>query len=204
MIARLTIFPRTGFPPIRAKSPDRRVYYVVVRIYLDTDIWNALFCQNVRPANLMERLARRNAGLAFSSHNLFEIAKSFHETKAETRAKGKKLVAFLSEFFDGPIEHPVETGQLLIAEAKAHKFLRAPFADEIFVKASDTNLFRQESQALLSEPLRPDIADFIAKRKLKVQNLRIGCMGNLASRPALSDRLKAIPAENLESSSRAK
>jgi hypothetical protein len=168
-------------------------------MYLDTDLWNALFCQKVDPGDLMERLDARGACLAFSSHNLYEIAKSFHETKATTKAKGKELVAFLTAFFNDPVEHPVESSDLLKAEAFAHKFLRAPFASEIFVKASATNLFKQESRALLKEPLRSDIADFISKRKMKTRNLRVNQMEHLGSRPALSARLKVIPREQLKS-----
>jgi len=146
----------------------------------------------------MQRLLERNAYLAFSSHNLYEIAKTFHGTKAQTKAKGKDLVAFLMKFFDGSIQHPIESGQLLKAEANVNKFMRSPFADEIFVKATETNLFKAESQALLQEPLRPDISDFISNRKMKVADLRTNQMTRLANSPSLLARLKAIASKDLK------
>jgi predicted nucleic acid-binding protein len=106
---------------------------VCKRIYLDTDLWNALFNQKINPDKLMQRLREKGAYLVFSSHNLYEIAKSFHRTKDQTKAKGKELVAFLMKFFEGPILHPIESGELLKAEANVNKFMRAPFPDEIFV-----------------------------------------------------------------------
>jgi hypothetical protein len=81
---------------------------VCKRIYLDTDLWNALFYQKIDPGNLMQRLLERNAYLTFSSHNLYEIAKSFLGTKTRTKAKGQDLVAFLMNFFDGSIQHPID------------------------------------------------------------------------------------------------
>lgn len=161
------------------------------RIYLDTNLWNELFFQKIDPADLMKRLKGRHACLAFSSHNLYEIAKSFHETNAATRAKGKELVAFLLAFLDGPVEHPVEGTELLRLEANALRFLRAPSPSEVFVKASATNRFRQQARELLKGPLRPDAADFISKWKLMVRNLRVAQMDRLDGMPALSASLKA-------------
>jgi hypothetical protein len=172
---------------------------VCKRIYLDTDLWNTLFYQKIDPGNLMQRLLERNAYLAFSSHNLYEIAKSFHGTRARTKAKGKDLVAFLMNFFNGSIQHPIESGELLKVEANVNKFMRPPFANEIFVKADETNLFKAESQALLQEPLRSDIANFIANRKMKVADLRTNQMTRLANSPSLLARLKAIPSNDLKS-----
>jgi len=165
---------------------------VCKRIYLDTDLWNKLFYQKRNPGKLMQRLQEKSACLAFSSHNLYEIAKSLHETKDSTRAKGKELLKFLMTFFNGSIVHPVESGELLKAEANVNKFMRAPFPSEIFVSASETNLFRVESAALLEEPLRPDIADFISNRKMKVADLRTNQMARLANSPALLARMKAV------------
>jgi hypothetical protein len=171
---------------------------VCKRIYLDTDLWNTLFYQKVDPDELMQRLREEGAYLAFGSHNLYEIAKSFHRTKNQTKTKGKELVAFLMKFFEGPILHPIESGELLKAEANVNKFMREPFADEIFVKAQETNLFKAESQALLQEPLRPDIADFIENRKMKVADLRTNQMARLANRPTLLARLKAVASKHLK------
>jgi hypothetical protein len=170
---------------------------VCKRIYLDTDLWNTLFHQKADPDALMERLKAKNACLVFSSHNLYEIAKSFHDTKAGTKAKGKELVAFLRKFFAGPIQHPIESGELLKAEANVNKFMRAPFASEIFVSAQETDLFLIETEALLREPLRPDIAEFIKNRKMKVADLRAGQMTRLADRPALLARMRAIAPKDL-------
>jgi hypothetical protein len=173
------------------------VFVTCKRIYLDTDLWNKLFYQNADPENLMDRLRARGANLVFSSHNLYEIAKSFHRTKVETKVKGKELVNFLLKFFAGTIQHPVESGELLKAEASANKFGRGVFESEVFVKASATNLFSDEAKALLQEELRPDIDEFISQRKEKLGNLRIKQMNHLANRPDLVARMKEIPSEGL-------
>jgi hypothetical protein len=101
------------------------------------------------------------------------------------------------DFFHGPILHPIELGELLRVEANVSKFLRAPFTDEIFVKSHETNLFKTEAQALLQDPLRPDIDGFIASRKTKIQDLRTGQMARLAAKPALLARLKTIERKDL-------
>jgi hypothetical protein len=167
------------------------------RIYLDTDLWNILFFENIDPADLMGRLDAKGACLVFSSHNLYEIAKSFHRAESQTRAKGKKLVGFLLKFFESTIQHPVESGELLKAEANTNKFVRGVFKDEVFVKASATNLFKDEANALLQVQLPADIDEFISQRKAKVANLRTNQKNHLADRPHLVARLKGIPPHGL-------
>lgn len=161
------------------------------RIYLDTNLWNALFFQKVDPGDLMGRLGRRDALLAFSSHNLYEIAKSFHETNAVTKATGKKLVRFLMAFLNGPVEHPVEGSELLKIEVSAIRFLRAPSPSDVFVKASATDRFRQQARKLLKGPLRPEDAEFISNWKMMVRSLRVAQINHLDKAPGFSATLKA-------------
>jgi hypothetical protein len=170
---------------------------MVKRIYLDTDMWNALFYQGVNPPDLMRSLQAKGSCLVFSSHNLYEIAKSFHGTRAQTKSRGVKLVEFLLNFFDGAVEHPVDHAELLRTEVNTNKLLRGAFKDEVFVKASGTDFFKSESKGLLGEPLRTDIDAFISNRKGKVEDLRNNQKNHFAKHPELADRLRSISRENL-------
>ncbi len=56
-------------------------------IYLDTNLWNALYDQNVVPAEFVGRLSEEGAHLSPGIHIFYELAKTFRSVKPTGQAR---------------------------------------------------------------------------------------------------------------------
>jgi DNA mismatch endonuclease (patch repair protein) len=79
--------------PNLMRDPTTRI------IYLDTNIWNRLFEQQVNPQKLLDDLRHRNATLAISGQTIYELGRTF----LRQPQKGQDLFSYLKHYVDAGI-----------------------------------------------------------------------------------------------------
>ncbi|MDE3202427.1 MAG: hypothetical protein KGN79_16070, partial [Acidobacteriota bacterium] len=109
-------------------------------VYLDTNLWNALFNQSVRVDVLLGSLDKRGIRLVLSDESLYELAKTF----LRRDDKGKKHAAALFSYLQAFLEHSIpiakENMDAVAAEMQSLQWM----AGEIFpfINASDYEIVR--------------------------------------------------------------
>jgi predicted nucleic acid-binding protein len=91
----------------------------MLRIYLDTNIWNAICNQVVDAKALLASLAAKNAALVISPHTVYELARTFTGKKPTGKVQGMKLFSCVNAFFDLDILCSKELMELLHEEVLA-------------------------------------------------------------------------------------
>jgi hypothetical protein len=74
-----------------------------VNIYLDTNMWDALFDGGVQPEQFVPRLAKANKRLVLGLHAFYELARIFQSPRPDDLTRGKALFEFLGRYLDASI-----------------------------------------------------------------------------------------------------
>jgi hypothetical protein len=119
-----------------------------VNIYLDTNIWDALFDGEVQPEQFIPCLARANKRLVLGLHAFYESARIFQSPRSNAFTRGKKLFEFLSRYLDAKILCAKDQSELLPAEMLMLK--EGPERVEFFYPRADYEKIVTECRRLAS------------------------------------------------------
>jgi hypothetical protein len=167
-----------------------------MKIYLDTNLWNALCDRAVDPHKLVMSLDARNANLVIGLHNFYEFAKTFGKSTDETLERGKQLFSYLKQFVDVHTLCVKENDELLAAEMWALQ-LRSPTVDT-FYDVKDYALIRQGIDRLAIGEFDERAAKFIEAQRGFASDIRFGQMRRLESRADAKELLKNVSPEEVQ------
>lgn len=167
-----------------------------IKIYLDTNLWNALCDNAVDPQKLVTSLAGRNAELALGLHNFYELAKTFKTPTREALERGRHLFIYLKEFVDADIPCVKENEELLAAEMWALK-LGTPTIDG-FLRSEDHVLLTRGIDDLADGGFDQRTAKFIEEQGAFASNIRSGQIRRFENRADAKQSLKNVSPEKLD------
>lgn len=153
-----------------------------MNIYLDTNIWNELFNQNIDAVSFHAALSQQDKHLALGDQTMYELAQTFERNPQ----KGQDLYRYLQKFANAGITGTHSIHELLHREAKGHGQPIEPFAT-----AAEYEAFLAEIEKLASGLLDESLQQDMALRQQSVPANRTGQRSHLVSRPdKLDDFLK--------------
>lgn len=160
------------------------------RIYLDTNIWNAICNQGVDAKTLLASLAAKDATLVVSPHTVYELARTFTGKKPTSRAQGVKLFSCVKAFLDLGVLCSKELMELLRDEALAYQQGKADI--ETLLHGKDRDTVSEEVSKLANGIVEKRVEEFIAARTAHAQNTRAAQIDHFVNRPALKTKLQQI------------
>lgn len=166
-----------------------------MRIYADTNIWNALCDQAVEPDKLTESLAMKDSSLALSPHTVYEIARTFGGKKAGSAERGKVLSAYISQFFRLGVACSKEIMELLLEEWRAFR-LGLPHIDP-WVEGQGYAIAADEANKLAQGIVEDRVRTFIISRQAFAGTTRTGQKDHLEARSDIRTQLKGIEPDRL-------
>lgn len=149
-----------------------------MNIYLDTNLWNELFNQNIDALSLHAALSRQDKRLALGDQTMYELARTFERNPQ----KGQELYRYLKKFANAGITGTHSIHELLDREAKAHGQPIEPFA-----VGADYQAFLAEIDKLASGLLDENLQQDIAMRHQSVPANQNGQSAHLVNRPDKRD-----------------
>jgi len=167
-----------------------------MKVYLDTNLWNALCYRAIDPGRLVATLTARNANLVVGLHDFYELAKNFGSSTEEASERGKRLFSYLREFVDSGVLCAKENDELLAAEMEALKS-RTPTIDAFL---------DQEGYALLSKCVDKlaiggfdePAAEFLERQRRFALSIRSVQIQRLKDNPDAKEYLRCVPPEKVE------
>lgn len=167
-----------------------------MKIYLDTNLWNALCDHKVAPQKLMASLAARNANLVLSLQTFYELAKTFRSSTEKAMGRGRQLFSYFSNFVDANTPCAKENMELLVAEMQALKSQTSSV--DAFLKVEDYALLSQHVAKLANGEFDERAAKFIEDQTEFASNTRAGQVRHLGMRADTKQELKKVAPERLE------
>ena len=109
-------------------------------VYLDTNLWNALFNQSVHVDALLDSLEKRDIRLVLSDESLYELAKTFLRRDDTGKEHAAALFIYLQAFVARSIPIAKEKMDAVSAEMQSLQWM----AREVFpfINASDYEIVR--------------------------------------------------------------
>src|SRR5690348_7776627 len=92
-----------------------------MRNYLDNNIWDQLFDQNVNPKDFLDSLAAKGYTPVISFHTVYELARAFTSSDPAVLDRGRQLCAYVKEYLDLGMPCTNEFWELILAEAYAYE-----------------------------------------------------------------------------------
>jgi hypothetical protein len=149
-----------------------------MRIYLDTDLWNALCDQKIEPESLLRDLDTHGATVALGMHVIFELLKNF--TSGNT-ARGRQLFTHLNSFLKAGVRCVAkDLSEILVAEMYA---LKGPEGAEKFLNVEDVFKVMGEIERLASGSVKPEWEVHIAEQSDFSERDRAAVRNSLSLRP---------------------
>jgi hypothetical protein len=167
-----------------------------MNIYLDTNMWDALFDGGVQPEEFVPRLTKANKRLVLGLHAFYESVRIFQSAHPDALTRGRALLEFVGRYLDMNILCAKDQSELLPAEMLALK--EGAHRVEYFYPQADREKIVMEYQQL-SNGFQSDIAKSFVEDQLKfAKQNREGIVAHLEAHPELIEKLSSIPAEDVE------
>lgn len=167
----------------------------MLRIYVDTNIWNALCDQAVDAKALLTSLGAKNAALVISPHTVYELARTFTGKRPTRKAQGMKLFSCVKAFFDLDILCSKELMELLHEEVLVY---RQGITDiDPLLSRTDRTAESQEIDKLANGIVEERVEEFIAKRTQHAKSTRAAQIDHLANTQASKKKLLGVPESQL-------
>ena len=109
-------------------------------VYLDTNLWNALFNQSVRVDVLLDSLDKRDIRLVLSDESLYELAKTFLRKDNRGTGHAAALFNYLQSFVARSIPIAKKNMDAVAAEMQSLQWMARDIFP--FINASDYEIVR--------------------------------------------------------------
>jgi len=168
-----------------------------VKIYLDTNMWDALFDGGVQPEQFVPRLARANKRLVLGLHAFYELARTFQSPRPDVIARAKALFEFLNRYLDANVLCAKDQSELLPAEMLMLK--EGPERVEFFYPRADYDKIVAECR-LLANGVQSELArQFLLDQQNFAIRATKGIIDHMDANPALKKQLSKIAPKDVES-----
>jgi hypothetical protein len=162
-------------------------------VYLDTNLWNALFNQRVSVDTLLDSLEKRNIRLVLSDESLYELAKTFLKGDGSGKEHATKLFIYLQGFMDRSIPIAKENMDAVAAEMQSLQWMvREIFP---FINASDYRIVRTMVEHLASGQPNGEEIERIMRRIAIRDNDRSGINHFFEVNPVLKRAYQTITSD---------
>lgn len=161
-----------------------------MEIYQDTNLWNALCNQSVKPKKLVAQLNSKDTKLVLSSHTIFEIARTFRVPSRQAADRGRRLFAYLAEFADAHVLCARDIMDLLLAEIDALESRTGTV--DAFIGSDGYHKLRAEIEKLANGDLDERAYNFINARDEFASNTRLNQARHFEGRPDMKGELKKV------------
>jgi hypothetical protein len=132
-------------------------------IYPDANIWNRLCKQDEEPAQVLRTLSAKQATLVLSPHTIYELARAFTGSKADSKQNAIKLFSYIKKFLDAGIPCSKQLMELVGDEAAA--FAQDQTRINPLMSDNDRKVLCEEIDKLAAGNLEQRVPDFIDKRR---------------------------------------
>jgi hypothetical protein len=162
-------------------------------VYLDTNLWNALFNQRVRVDVLLDSLEKRGIRLVLSDESLYELAKTFLSNEDAGKQRATELFSYLQGFIARSIPIAKENMDTVVAEMQSLQWM----VKEVFpfINASDYEIVRTMVGHLAIDQLRGEEVERINRRIALRDFDRRGVSDFFVANPSLERCYQTITAE---------
>jgi hypothetical protein len=162
-------------------------------VYLDTNLWNALFHQRVRVDVLLDSLGKRDIRLVLSDESLYELAKTFLRSDGTGKEHAAALFNYLQEFIARSIPIAKENMDAVAAEMQSLQWkVREVFP---FINASDYEIVRTMVEHLATGQPSGEEVERVNRRIALRDFDRRGIRDFFAANPSSKRAFQAITAE---------
>lgn len=169
----------------------------MLKIYLDTNMWDALFDGGVQPEQFVPRLAKANKSLVLGLHAFYELARIFKSPRPDALMRGKALFEFLNRYLNADILCAKDQSELLPAEMLMLK--EGPERVDFFYPRADRDKIVAEAQRLANGGLSEVARQFLLDQDDFAIKATKDIIAHMDAKPKLREQLSAITPENLES-----
>jgi hypothetical protein len=167
-----------------------------VNIYLDTNMWDALFDGGVQPEEFVPRLKKANKRLVLGLHAFYESVRMFQSLRPDAPTRARALLEFVGRYLDANVLCAKDQSELLPAEMLALK--EGAHKVEYFYPQADREKIVAEYQQL-SNGFHSNIAKSFVEDQLKfAKRNREGIVAHLEAHPELIEKLSLIPSADVE------
>jgi hypothetical protein len=167
-----------------------------VNIYLDTNMWDALFDGGVQPEQFVPRLAKINKRLVLGLHAFYELARIFQSPRPDDLARGKALFEFLSRYLDASILCAKDQSELLPAEMLVLK--KGAEYVEYFYPVVDREKIIAECRRLAEGEQSNLARQFLVEQQNFAIQATKNIIAHMDANPALKKQLSKIASEHVE------
>jgi hypothetical protein len=168
----------------------------LVNIYLDTNVWNALFDDGLNPDLFLPRLVATNKRLVLGLHVFYELARTLQSSRSGAPIRGPALFEYLGRYLDANILCAKDQSELLPAEMLMLK--EGPERVEYFYPPEDYLKIVAECRRLANGKQSEIALKFLSDQSEFAERTRKGIISFLDDRPLLKKNLLAIAAQDLE------
>jgi len=167
------------------------------RIYLDTNMWDALFDGGVQPELFVPRLEKANKCLVLGLHAFYELARIFKSPRPDALTRGKALFEFLNRYLEANVSCAKDQSELLPAEMLMLK--EGPERVDFFYPRTDRDKIIAEARRLASGELSEVARQFLLEQDNFATIATKNIIAHMNAKPKLREQLSAVTSENLES-----
>jgi hypothetical protein len=163
-------------------------------VYLDTNLWNALFNQHVPVDVLLDSLEKRGIRLVLSDESLYELAKTFLSKEDAGKRHATELFSYLQRFIARSIPIAKENMDTVAAEMQSLQWM----VKEVFpfINARDYEIVRTMVEHLSIDQLTREEVERINCRIALRDFDRRGVSDFFVANPSLLRAYQAITAEH--------
>jgi hypothetical protein len=159
-----------------------------VKVYLETNLWNALCDHPVDADTLVASLGSRGINLVFSYHCVTEMAKTFQGFGAAAD-RGRQLFSCLRRFVDAGARCAQQNMKLIPAELTA---LTSRTEVELFISANEHTQLKAAIGKLANGIFDETANRFIGEQIEFAKRTREGQISHLQLRPEMKQKLVAV------------
>lgn len=162
-------------------------------VYLDTNLWNALFNQRVHVDALLDSLGKRDVRLVLSDESLYELAKTFLRENSTGKHHATELFIYLKGFIARSIPIAKENMDAVAAEMQSLQWM----AREVFpfINASDYETVRAMVEHLATGQPSGEEVERINRRIAIRDSDRSGISCFFEANPSLKRAYQTITAD---------
>ena len=167
----------------------------LMRNYLDNNIWDQLFDQNVNPKDFLDSLAAKGYTPVISFHTVYELARAFTSSDPAVLDRGRQLCAYVKEYLDLGMPCTNEFWELILAEAYAYEN-NQPEIDPMATPEQCTTT-AQELGKLGRGTVEERVKEFLDQRLDFAKDTRTDQKSHMGDRDELKQDLKNIEQNGL-------
>ncbi len=166
-----------------------------MRVYLDTNLWNAALDQAADPIDLVEDLDRNASSLVLGLHAFYELVRTCYSGRLTALMRGQALFSCLLGFFNAGMRCVVkDTSECLVAEMYS---LKGVEGSSKYLTYEDVCKIQGEAEALSRGQFKSEWGQHVRLQTSASKSVREELRLKLTTDTRLANRFRATKPEQL-------